>query len=153
MLPDALAASLGLQHKHLPYTNTRLVLQSEVTDDDYFFGGCVVRCWVAPDSHPAVRQTLQGLEFRWAGAGGAVAGGTGPAGARTPPRPTGLTARSVSWGACRRVSLGALAVQAIVNKRGARGAVGARPRPGSGSAGVAAPRRPCSARFRLPRPA
>ena len=88
MLPDSIAAQLGLQHRHLPYTNTRLVLQSEVTDADYFFGGCVVRCWVAPDSHPAVRQTLQGLEFRWAGGGAAVAGGTGPGNpASRPARP------------------------------------------------------------------
>lgn len=65
MLPGgSLAAQLGLEHKQPPYTNTRLVLASEVTDDDYFFGGTVVRCFLAPNSHPSVRQTLQGLEFR-----------------------------------------------------------------------------------------
>ncbi|KAI7841131.1 hypothetical protein COHA_005101 [Chlorella ohadii] len=91
MLPGGLAAQLGLaEAKGLPYTNTRLVLSSEVTDDDYFFGGCVVRCWTDPNSHPAVKQTLQGLDFR-------------------------------------RVSLGALAVQAIVNKRGPDGIVGVIP--------------------------
>lgn len=117
MLSERLAAQLGLpEHQRLPYTNTRLVLASEVTDDDYFFGGTVVRCWVDPHSHPAVRQTLQGLEFRCAGAF--------PGGCRPPAAPgccptARLSRPCVSWPPCRRVSLGALAVQAIVNKRGA----------------------------------
>ena len=85
MLPGGLAAQLGLaEAKGLPYTNTRLVLSSEVTDDDYFFGGCVVRCWTDPNSHPAVKQTLQGLDFRCAGARAAVAGACKPA-PRPPP--------------------------------------------------------------------
>ena len=116
MLSERLAAQLGLpEHQRLPYTNTRLVLASEVTDDDYFFGGTVVRCWVDPHSHPAVRQTLQGLEFRCAEA---FSGACRPA-AAPGCRPTARLSRPcVSWPLCRRVSLGALAVQAIVNKRG-----------------------------------
>lgn len=86
MLPGGLAAQLGLaEAKGLPYTNTRLVLSSEVTDDDYFFGGCVVRCWTDPNSHPAVKQTLQGLDFRCAGAGAAMTRACKPHGRR----PTG----------------------------------------------------------------
>lgn len=74
----------------LPYSNTRLVLQEELEDDSQYFLGTVVRLFHSPTSHPAVRQTLQGLSPR-------------------------------------RVSLGALAVQALVNKRGPDGVVGVIP--------------------------
>lgn len=56
-------AVLPRPQDHLPYSNTRLVLRSEVEDEDsYFFGGTVVRLWSSANSHPAVRGNLQGLE-------------------------------------------------------------------------------------------
>ncbi|KAL4854482.1 UV radiation resistance associated protein [Chlorella vulgaris] len=79
-----------MEGQHLPYTNTRLVLQEELDDDSYFLSSTVVRLFASQNSHPAVRGTLQGL-------------------------------RSM------RVSLGALAVQALVNKRGPDGVVGVIP--------------------------
>ena len=53
----------------LPFTNTRLLLAEETDNDDsYFLGsGVVVRLFSSPTSHPAVRQTLQGLHARCGG--------------------------------------------------------------------------------------
>jgi hypothetical protein len=50
----------------LPFTNTRLLLAEEAgNEDSYFLGsGVVVRLFSSPTSHPAVRQTLQGLHSR-----------------------------------------------------------------------------------------
>ncbi len=49
----------------LPYVNSRLVLlQEELDDDSYFMGSTVVRLFHSPNSHPAVRTTLRGLEYR-----------------------------------------------------------------------------------------
>lgn len=64
-VPDYGPAGLPRPQDRLPYTNTRLVLRSEVEDEDsYFFGGTVVRLWSSATSHPAVRGNLQGLEAR-----------------------------------------------------------------------------------------
>ena len=51
----------------LPFSNTKLLLQSELeSEDDYYLGsGTVVRLFHSANSHPAVRGTLQGLHARW----------------------------------------------------------------------------------------
>ncbi len=49
------------------FTNTRLVTKEELDSDEAYFSGTVVRLFHSPDSHPAVRQTLQGLVQRWVG--------------------------------------------------------------------------------------
>lgn len=46
------------------FTNTRLVTKEELDSDEAYFSGTVVRLFHSPDSHPAVRQTLQGLVQR-----------------------------------------------------------------------------------------
>lgn len=52
------------QTKHLPYSNSRLVLKSEAEDEDaYFSAATVVRLFHSPTSHPAVCGTIQGLEY------------------------------------------------------------------------------------------
>lgn len=151
LLPPLLT-SQDIKAPHLAYVNTRLVLQSEADEESsYFLGGTVVRLFASPNSHPAVRGNLQGLQFRCAGCGRREARGGWPAGgaARCVQAPGGrqrpgcaiagaCTApgtprhgplRSIppsrSWpnpppapAARRRVSPGALAVQAVVNKRG-----------------------------------
>lgn len=49
----------------LPYTNTRLLTADELeSEDSYYLPGTVVRLFHSPTSHPAVRQTLQGLAPR-----------------------------------------------------------------------------------------
>ena len=121
--------------QHLPYTNTRLLLASD-SEEEYYTAGTVVRLFSsqpAGPSHPAVRQTLQGLHPRcvqcreWAAGdcrGPAlpanslpVRSGAAAGSATALPSPgTGLTEVVVL--PCRRISLGALAVQALVNKRG-----------------------------------
>lgn len=58
--------SLLPQPPSLPYTNTRLLTAEELESEEHYFTGTVVRLFHSPNSHPAVRQTLQGLSPRWA---------------------------------------------------------------------------------------
>lgn len=103
LLPPLLTPE-DLKAPHLGYVNTRLVLQSELErEETYFLSlGCVVRCWASPNSHPAVRGNLQGLQFRcgagaasWWGAGRWGGGpGAGPQGAQTPGCAIGRACRA-----------------------------------------------------------
>lgn len=77
----------------LPYVNTRLILQSETESEDYFLSGTVVRVFTSPNSHPAARQNLQGLSYRWAGRAQlneGPGGRAGPVGQREPAAPAPL---------------------------------------------------------------
>lgn len=92
------------------------------------------------------RIPLFGRRFRaWCRGGWVVASQRG---ALLPPlqtdRPSVFGLTDVAWPRCRRVSLGALAVQALVNKRGAGG--GLTPGCGSGAVGCAVAGRPELAR-------
>ena len=107
--------------------------------------GVVARFFYTPTSHPAVKQSLNGLVPRRVMRGGCW-GGAGGAGNAVSWRGRRLTDRRCAAHrspcaslACRRLSLGALTVQNLVNRRGERAQQrcrGGGAREGGGAAGA-----------------
>ena len=95
----------------LPWANCRLVLEDEHDDDSDLPPGVVARLYLTEQSHPGVKQSFQALRARCEGA--------------LPLRALPLLGRgralpldALSSPCRRKLSLAALAVQSLVNRKG-----------------------------------